>query len=1079
MGNVTYKDIFQLVSEQIDNRINYRSTASFRNQLDTNPLTSALPNSLSDISASSLVSSIQSVLQTALPGFINTGLDVEATDPVSRNIIVRAGKGSKGGLTYELKQDITVPVPIDTTVGVFIVSLYRDNIIIDKEAKTSALPLAKIIIPQPGKFFNVYDKKVDREDDWDAYIVSYQEVKFYGDRFGNLEEESIEFLRANIGPVLADNIIGNIRLSEDLKITNTQGTLSLDSSALKLYNSSGGILAKFNQDGTFYYDSNGTEIARFATDSAKIGNMLITKNAIQSGDFISESRGFRIQDTGYAEFENVRIRGKISSSVFEYDKISSVGGKLYVGNASVLSSDMSALDSATLTVDSAVFAVGDVLTIKDATNQEYLLVTSIASAPTYTVTRDLAATFSANNNPAWSKGIAVVSTGNGNSGSLSGFILMDAVSQYAPFIDIASRNSTTYNDYVTKARLGNLSGITDSMFGALSGYGLYSCNVYLRGALYAPDIKTATAGARIELNTCYMSGYNSAGARMMNLCLCGTEVGDFCIGDFSNNCGLMWDASACSFCVRGQLNASDIVTGFISANRICAGCIFTSCGITIANVAHSSGAVARTEFTSTGIDSYDCTGALNFCLCDGHIQAKDIRLQDPNCVCCYSFLDAGKLKFHDELGPVPYVNRICSGQACAGCWVCLLGWRTAPEVLVSVKSLNSYSAANSAQDQRWDIYADHITSYCNSDATYGYCFQVHAALQLASGVSSECLKNSNFGVCICTQAGVCSTKVRLKFELYCHGVAPANWCYGQLCYAICYRCLGCLVWCATCYLYNQPHSTITDMSTPSEATQTVSFPSSQTWEIMACQVSLTWVDSGIASGAIVCCLCTRAVTAGTICSCACLTQAGIDTCLSQCVADSDSTSALTVAGSYPTNVFCTYICYCWCSVATCNLRDQICACCLGFFSDMCQVACSQACVTLSSGTVLSSCTNNVNFHKPTNVTCTNYCCESNLSWTSSAICCSITNQNYTHLSLCTSVFVCDTSVGFCTGLCICQIAVSNICLPGATINHCYCASSGAADSCTLEQICSLCDTFGTACVLDSTGNLNWLAIAYT
>ena len=38
-----------------------------------------------------------------------------------------------------------------------------------------------------------------------------------------------------------------------------------------------------------------------------------------------------------------------------------------------------------------------------------------------------------------------------------------------------------------KARLGNLSGITDSEFGAIDGYGLYSDNAYLKGSILLPD----------------------------------------------------------------------------------------------------------------------------------------------------------------------------------------------------------------------------------------------------------------------------------------------------------------------------------------------------------------------------------------------------------------------------------------------------------------------------------------------------------------------------------------------------------------------------------------------------------------
>jgi hypothetical protein len=40
--------------------------------------------------------------------------------------------------------------------------------------------------------------------------------------------------------------------------------------------------------------------------------------------------GWKLSQDGTAEFNNIIARGKIQSSVFEYNKISSVGGSLYI-----------------------------------------------------------------------------------------------------------------------------------------------------------------------------------------------------------------------------------------------------------------------------------------------------------------------------------------------------------------------------------------------------------------------------------------------------------------------------------------------------------------------------------------------------------------------------------------------------------------------------------------------------------------------------------------------------------------------------------------------------------------------------
>jgi hypothetical protein len=69
-----------------------------------------------------------------------------------------------------------------------------------------------------------------------------------------------------------------------------------------------------------------------------------------------------------------------------------------------------------------------------------------------------------------------------------GTIYLTSDDSNAPFIDIldgVQAHSGWNASGNVKVRLGKLSGITDAYFGTLSGYGLYSDNVYLRGSIYA------------------------------------------------------------------------------------------------------------------------------------------------------------------------------------------------------------------------------------------------------------------------------------------------------------------------------------------------------------------------------------------------------------------------------------------------------------------------------------------------------------------------------------------------------------------------------------------------------------------
>lgn len=215
--------------------------------------------------------------------------------------------------------------------------------------------------------------------------------------------------------------------------------------------------------------------------------------SISSSNFVSGllGSGFRITAGGEIEAQNITARGTIRTSVFEKDTISVVNGFLLIASGDVLDADMTALDASTLTIKgNTTFVANEVLRIKDGNDDEWLLVTDAGSAPTYTVTRDLAGSYTADNNPIWTTGTSVTSMGVGT-GTTTGFLLLDASSANSPFMDIYARNSNTYNDYSLKARLGWLQGIVDADVGLNSTdvWGLYSDSVYLKGTIVAESGK--------------------------------------------------------------------------------------------------------------------------------------------------------------------------------------------------------------------------------------------------------------------------------------------------------------------------------------------------------------------------------------------------------------------------------------------------------------------------------------------------------------------------------------------------------------------------------------------------------------
>lgn len=178
---------------------------------------------------------------------------------------------------------------------------------------------------------------------------------------------------------------------------------------------------------------------------------------IESSNYVSGfmGSGFTLS-SNLLEVGNIASRGIIRTSVFEYNQISANSGSiLIVKSADKLNADMTALDASTLTIEGNVtFSVGDILRIKEGLNDEYLSVTNIASAPTYTVTRDLAGSYTANNNPAWSQGGTVVNYGQSGDGGL----YLTADDTNAPYLSVFTHAGAPYTTTTTQLRLGNLNG---------------------------------------------------------------------------------------------------------------------------------------------------------------------------------------------------------------------------------------------------------------------------------------------------------------------------------------------------------------------------------------------------------------------------------------------------------------------------------------------------------------------------------------------------------------------------------------------------------------------------------------------
>jgi hypothetical protein len=232
-------------------------------------------------------------------------------------------------------------------------------------------------------------------------------------------------------------------------------------------------------------------------------NLVLHSNgSIYTADYVSGLKGWTLTSdmNGYAEFENARIRGTLSTVVFEKETINAVGGQLWVANSTTIESASNASDTEFYVKNATGFAVGEILIIKRVDNTgfsaEYVRVNSVdSSSSKIGVDRAYGSDVTGSNwkyvgfntsvTSSYEVGQVLASTGL----SGSGFIKLNANPHdlYTPYIDIVERTGSGLYDLKLKARLGDLSGLSSEYTYGEFGtrFGLYTIDAYIEGAIHA------------------------------------------------------------------------------------------------------------------------------------------------------------------------------------------------------------------------------------------------------------------------------------------------------------------------------------------------------------------------------------------------------------------------------------------------------------------------------------------------------------------------------------------------------------------------------------------------------------------
>lgn len=235
------------------------------------------------------------------------------------------------------------------------------------------------------------------------------------------------------------------------------------------------------------------------------GNFRQNGNYSLYNDFTSGWTGsgwrldYGISELGFShlELDNLTVRGTMRVYELIINQIRATNGSLFVSSsAKVLSASITPGDPETYTItfedpeghNVCPFLVNDIILVQrvrlDSTTIVKQIVCQVTNVAGTTVTANVIY-----RNGTIYKNDLCVRIGNTSNTARQGSVYLTSDDSNAPYIDIAdgvNSWSAWSGANKIKVRIGKLTGITDTFFGALSGYGLYAkSNAYLRGKIYA------------------------------------------------------------------------------------------------------------------------------------------------------------------------------------------------------------------------------------------------------------------------------------------------------------------------------------------------------------------------------------------------------------------------------------------------------------------------------------------------------------------------------------------------------------------------------------------------------------------
>ena len=325
--------------------------------------------------------------------------------------------------------------------------------------------------------------------------------------------------------------------TENLQITPAQTTItSIYNTGLVIGRAANDTTINFGTDDVIVFDAGSTEKLRVDAAGVDVtGALTVTTNTtfgtysapnysdgiIGSPEYTTgfTGGGWRLSSgvTAANEFDmtldNLVVRGTMSVYEMVIQQIRATNGSIIVSSSgkveSVAGYSSGSDNVGTITFESTVsgtltcpFVVDDIIMMQRVNVDSFVAGnsaaggTDIVSKKVYVVTnvtQNVVTTGDAGftNNTAPAKGDEFVRIGNIDNVNREGILYLTSDDTNAPFIDVkdgVDSYANWHSTSTTKVRVGKLSGITDSGLNAgsaLSGYGLYGGNVFLKGAINA------------------------------------------------------------------------------------------------------------------------------------------------------------------------------------------------------------------------------------------------------------------------------------------------------------------------------------------------------------------------------------------------------------------------------------------------------------------------------------------------------------------------------------------------------------------------------------------------------------------